>query len=59
VPEIRGYFEADVAIALLRALVYGTEQVGRVLNVADRKQFVTALGVEVGAADERVQEILV
>ena len=59
VREIGRYFEADVAVALLRALVHGTEQIGRVLNVADRQQFVAALGVEVGAAGERVQEILV
>src|SRR5260221_1120418 len=52
-------FQADVAIALLRALVHGTEQISRVLNIADRQQFVASLGVEVGATGERVQEILI
>ena len=59
VREIGRYLQADVAVALLRTLVHGTEQIGRVLNVADRQQFVASLGVEVGAAGERVQEILV
>src|SRR6266849_8756570 len=56
---MRGYFQAHIAVALLRATVHGAEQVGRVLNVADRQQFVASLGVEVGAAGERVQKILV
>jgi hypothetical protein len=59
VRQIRGYFEAHVAVALVRALVDGSEQVGGVLNVANREQFVAALGVEVGARGERVQKILV
>ena len=57
--EIGRHFQADVAVALLRTLVHGAEQIGCILNVADRQQFVATLGVEVGAAGERVQEILV
>ena len=57
--EIGRDFEAHVAVALLRALVHGREQVGRVLNIADGQQFIAAFGVEVGAAGERVQKILV
>src|SRR5208283_940113 len=59
VREVWRYFEAYVAVALFRALVNGTEQVGRVLNIADCQQFIASLGVEFGAAGERVEKILV
>jgi len=40
-------------------LVDGREQVGGILNIADGQQFIPALGVEIGAAGERVEKILI
>ena len=59
VSQIRRHFQAYIPIALLRALVDRPEQVGSVLNVANREQFITRFGVEILAPRQRIQKILV
>ena len=50
--EIRGNFEADVAIAALRAVVNATQSVGGVLNIANGEMLVDSLSVQILALRE-------
>ena len=47
VRQIGRDFEAHVAIPVFRALVYGQEYIGGVLNVANGQGFIARLGVEI------------
>src|SRR5713101_3800704 len=47
--EVRRHFQADIAITLVGFLIDRAQQVSRILNVANGDDFVTGLGVEIGA----------
>ena len=55
--KVRRNFEADESIFPFRAVVYRAHEIGRVLDVADGEQFVTRLGIQIGAVSQRIQEI--
>src|SRR5437667_3963536 len=54
--EIGRDFQADISVASLSALVDGAENVGSVLNVANRQYLVASLGVEVGSRLQGLQQ---
>ena len=57
--EVGRNLEADIAIAFFRAHVDRAEEVGCILNVADREEFIAAFGIEIVASREGVEEVLI
>ncbi len=57
--EIGRDFEADVAVAALRAVVHRPQNIGGILNVADGENFVAPLASRSVRERKRVQQIVV
>ena len=57
--KVRGNFEADITVVKLRLLVDRAEDVGSILNVANRELLETPGGIEILARGKRLQHVIV
>ena len=55
--EVRGNFQADVAVAALGFLIDRAQKISGVLNVANRDDLVTCLGIEIGAVPQGPKDV--